>query len=123
MTKKDQIISLAEECHTYSEIARIVGVSRQYVSQVLCLTGTPLTDFRKLSEKDCIYDGVRNWWNRNRMSYHKFFDLMGMRYHQTNIIRLQRYFSGEFHPRKDYIDRLIAVSGLSYDQLFSIGGD
>ena len=61
MTKKEQIISLAEECHTYSEIARIVGVSRQYVSQVLCLTGTPLTDFRKLSEKDCIYDCIRNW--------------------------------------------------------------
>jgi transcriptional regulator with XRE-family HTH domain len=123
MTKKEQIISLAEQCHTYSEIARITGVSRQYVSQVIVRIGKPLTDFRKLSEKDCVYDGIRNWWNSNRMSYHKFFDLMGMRYHQTNITRLQRYFSGEFQPRKDYIDRLISVTGLSYEQLFSREGD
>ena len=35
MTNKDKIISLSNEGYNYSEIANLVGVSRQYVSIVL----------------------------------------------------------------------------------------
>lgn len=118
MTKKEQIVKLAGECCTLSEIAKTVGVSRQYVSQVCCQNHLGLSDFRKLSETDCIYAGIRSWWNDNRMTYKKFFNLIGMTYHNANIVMLKRYLSGENSPRKDYIDKLIAATGISYEQLF-----
>ena len=123
MSKKEQIIQLEQECYSYSEIARIAGVSRQYVSQVFCKCGLDFPDFRKLSDKECIYAGLRKWWNENRMTYPKFIEAMGMCYHDANLYRLKRYFTGESNPRKDYIDKLIAVTGLTYEQLFYGDGD
>lgn len=123
MTKREQIVHMASQCCSYREIAEAVGVTRQYVYQIVRRCGLELCDFRKLSEHECVYPGLRNWWNQNRMTYLKFFDVTGLRYHDTNIRRLERYFSGESHPRKDYIDKLIAVTGLTYEQLFYEGGD
>lgn len=119
MTNKEAIIGLSGEGYNYSEIARMVGVTRQYVNQVLGNKGMGIADFRRLSEDQCIYPVFRKWWNEKRMTYHKFFELMGLIYHQNNIIRLQRYMSGEGDPRKEYIDKMIAATGIPYERLFS----
>lgn len=119
MTNKEKIISLSGEGYNYSEIALMVGVTRQYVNQVLGNKGMGIADFRRLSEEQCIYPVFRKWWNEKRMTYHKFFELMGLRYHQNNIIRLQTYMSGKGDPRKEYIDKMIAATGIPYERLFS----
>ena len=121
MTNKEAILRLSDEGYTYSEIARLVGVTRQYVNQVLGPKGMGLSDFRRLSGDMCIYPAFRKWWNENRMTYHKFFALMGLLYHQNNINRLLRYMSGEGDLRKSYIDKMIAVTGIPYERLFSTG--
>lgn len=119
MTNKDKIISLSDEGYNYSEIARLVGVSRQYVTQVLGSRGVGLSDFRKIYEDQCIYPEFRKWWNENRMTYHKFFALMGMAYHQGNLNRFNMYIKGKGDPRKEYIDKMIAATGIPYERLFS----
>ena len=119
MTNKEKIISLSGEGYNYSEIALMVGVTRQYVNQVLGNKGMGIADFRRLSEEQCIYPVFRKWWNEKRMTYHKFFELMGLRSHQNNIIRLQTYMSGKGDPRKEYIDKMIAATGIPYERLFS----
>ena len=121
MTNKEAILSLSDEGYTYSEIARLVGVTRQYVNQVLGPKGMGLSDFRRLSEDMCIYPVFRKWWNEKRKTYHKCFEFMGLRYHQNNIIRLQTYMIGKGDPRKEYIDKMIAATGIPYDRLFSTG--
>ena len=118
MTRKEQIVQLANDGYNYAEIANIVGVTRQYVTQVVSGSKTNLSDFRRMSEKQCIYPNLRNWWNENRMTYHHFFDLMEVSYHNTNIVRLKEYFRGKLNPRKDYIDRLRKATGMSYETLF-----
>jgi hypothetical protein len=121
VTNKDKIISLSDEGYNYSEIARLVGVSRQYVTQVLGSRGVGLTDFRKIYEDQCIYPEFRKWWNDNRMTYHKFFALMGMAYHQDNMNRFRMYIKGKGDPRKEYIDKMIAATEIPYERLFSTG--
>lgn len=116
--KKQRIIQLAGDGYNYSEIARKVGVTRQYVTQVLRNSGTKLSDFRRMSEGQCIYPNLRNWWNDNRMNYHRFFELMEISYHNTNIERLHDYFKGTLNPRKDFIDRMIKATGMPYETLF-----
>lgn len=121
MTNKETILSLSDEGYTYSEIARLVGVTRQYVSIVLGPKGMGLSDFRKIYEDQCIYPEFRKWWNENRMTYHKFFALLGIAYHQANINRFHVYIRGEGDPRKEYIDKMIAATGIPYERLFSTG--
>lgn len=122
MSKKEQIINLASEYNTYSEIARKVGVSRQYVSQILSSSYIKLQDFRKLTEDECVYPALRNWWNENRMTIPKFMEAMGLIYHDTNTARMRGYFSGQRSPRKDYIDHLLSVTRFTYEQLFNKDG-
>lgn len=120
MTNKEAIISLSGEGYNYSEIANLVGVSRQYVHIVLGPKGGDgLTRFRILSEDQCIYPEFRKWWNEHQMNYRKFLKLMGMVYHKSNITNLQRYMRGERYPRKESIDKMIAATGIPYERLFS----
>lgn len=120
MTNKDKIISLSDEGYNYSEIANLVGVSRQYVHIVLGPKGGDgLTRFRILSEDQCIYPEFRKWWNEHQMNYREFSKLMGLVYHHNNIMNLKRYMSGEGDPRKEYIDKMIAATGIPYERLFS----
>jgi hypothetical protein len=53
------------------------------------------------------------------MTYHKFFALMGMAYHQANLNRFHMYIKGKGDPRKEYIDKMIAATGIPYERLFS----
>ena len=121
MSKKEQITLLAEQGLTMREIAGQVGVTRQYVSSCLC--GTGLHDFIRLREEDCIYPNLRKWWNEHRMTLPRFFEAMGMRYHNNSINRLHIYMRGDGNPRKDFIDKLIAATGLPYETLFYREGD
>jgi hypothetical protein len=57
------------------------------------------------------------------MSYKKFFDLMQMTYHPNNIKSMKYLFMGNRDIRKSIIDKLITVTGFTYEKLFSRGGD
>jgi hypothetical protein len=122
LSRKAQIIQLANEGYNYTEIANIVGVTRQYVTQVFRQCGLQLPDFRRLTDEQCVYPNFRNWWNDNRMTYHKFFELAGILYHETNIARLNLYLSGKGNPRMAYIDKMIAATGIPYETLFNKEG-
>jgi transcriptional regulator with XRE-family HTH domain len=121
MSKKEEILNLTDEGYNFSEIAKKCGVTRQYVSLVLC--GTELSDFRRLDETKCVFPKFVEWWNRNRMTYPKFFARMGMSYHTTNVDRLKKYMYGKRNPTKGYIDKLISATGLTYEEIFYREGD
>lgn len=116
MRKKEEILKLSDEGYNFTEIAERCGVTRQYVSMLF--RGTELSDFRRLDETKCVFPKFMDWWNRNRMTYPKFFVRMGMAYHATNIYQLKKYLSGERSPQKHYIDKLISATGLTYEEIF-----
>lgn len=121
MSKKEEILKLSDEGYNFTEIAEKCGVTRQYVSMVF--RGTELSDFRRLDETKCVFPNFMDWWNRNRMTYTKFFVRMGLAYHETNIVRLKSYLSGKNSLSKHYIDKLITATGMTYEQLFYREGD
>lgn len=118
MTRKDRILFLIQDGYTYTEAAAIIGVSRQYVTLVVHKSGVEKCDFRRMTEEHCIYPAFAKWWNDNRMTYHKFFEAMGFCYHYDNITRLARYLKGNGEPKKSYIDKMLAATGLPYETLF-----
>lgn len=121
MSNKEKIIELGQQGYKYKEIADMCGVTRQRVYQVL--SNVYVTDYKRLNDTDCIYPNIRNWWNDNRMTFHRFFKLMKLEYHSKNIQRLRDYLKGVGNPRKEYIDKLIAATGMPYEKLFYREGD
>ena len=125
ISKTQQIIQLASEGCRQSDIAKKVGVSRQFVSHIcwkhnISIERTSITTF---SSENCVYPALRDWWNENNMSYKKFFDLMQMSYHGENLKSMKSFFMGNRDIRKSFIDKLISVTGFSYEQLFYRDGD
>lgn len=122
MNIKEQVLELTDQGYTFSEIGRRCGCTRQYVTQILKRSNVSISDFRKLSEDNCVYPNILKWWNENRMTYPKFLSSMDMVYHQNNITRLKKYLRGDGNPRKEYIDKMIAATGMPYEELFQKDG-
>jgi hypothetical protein len=102
---------------TYKEVADKHGVSPQYVS-VVCGKYNP-DKFRYITEVGCVYPNWREWMNRNKVSGFELLRRMGFEIGTNNSARLHSYMRGETSPRKHYIDKLLEITGMSYECLFS----
>lgn len=117
MTTREQCLKLQAEGIAQSEIARIVGLSRQRVNQICGKNGTG--HFKPLTESECVYPKWREWMNENRCSRTELIRRMGLVYHPRYHSSLSCWMRGKNYPVKPTIDRLIRTTGLSYEQLFS----
>lgn len=108
---------LREQGLKYREIAAILGCTTQYVASICCKTNP--TYFTYIG-KECVYPNLRNWMNENKVSRKKLLEKMGLAVHTSNYDRMLKYLNGYCFPRKDYIDRLIAATGLPYEILFEV---
>jgi transcriptional regulator with XRE-family HTH domain len=116
MTTREKCIELSKRGLAQSEIATIVGVSRQRVAQI---TGkyTP-GHFTKITEDACVYPLWRKWMNDNRVTRTELIRRMGIEYHPTMSSYLSNWMRGKNYPVKENIDKLIMATGLTYEQLF-----
>ena len=117
MSTKERCIQLRDEGYTHREIAEIVGVSRQRVHQV-CGRNTP-GHFRPYSEEDIVYPNWRKVMNENKLTKSEFVRRMGLEVHHRSIGNLTLYMAGKHYPMKRTIDKILEVTGLTYEQLFS----
>lgn len=116
MADKEQMKMLRDQGLKYAEIARICGVSRQYV-YVVCGKASH-GHFTPISCNACVYPHLRKWLNENKVSKAEFFRRMGFTINPKNYGRLESYLSGKCQPRKSYIDRMLRVTGMNYETLF-----
>lgn len=116
MADKEQMIRLRDQGLKHADIARICGVSRQYVA-VVC-GKTNYVHFTPISANGCVYPNLRKWLNENKVSKAEFLRRMGFTLHDHNYDKLASYLSGECNPRKPYIDRMLRVTGMNYETLF-----
>jgi hypothetical protein len=121
MTLREQCIALHKNGVRHAEIARIVGVSRQRVSQI-CGKYTP-GHFCTITEKECVYPLWRKWMNDNKVSRTEMIRRMGCEPHPEYLSRLHNWMRGNCYPLKQSIDLLLAATGLTYEQLFYRGGE
>lgn len=102
---------------TYAQIAEMFGVSKQRVAQT-CGKCQP-RHFQYITEKGCIYPNLRKWMNENKVSKYELVRRMGYVNSQSAAsVALREHMIGRTEMKKSYIDKLLKVTGLSYEVLF-----
>lgn len=101
---------------TYAAIAKKYGVSRQAVNMA-CAKYTP-GHFKEITNERCVYPYLRKWINENKVVTSEFIRRLGLLPVTRNYGRVYRYLSGKGYPTKPVIDKILAVTGLTYEQLF-----
>jgi hypothetical protein len=113
-----QYLILREQGLTYRDIAARLGVSYQAVAQVCAKQGD--AQFRKIKPDGCVYPVLRNWMNENRVSrqelYRRMHDGEPCIGKAPYVIRDR--LTGRSLWRMDEIDRLLDVTGMTYEELF-----
>ena len=104
---------------SYNEIAEKYKVSKQAVAQA-CGRHQPAR-FTPVNEKNCPYVGLREWINSNKVTLKELTRRLDIEAFPVNTARVRNFISGTKNPRKPFIDKLISVTGLSYERLFETG--
>lgn len=117
-SKRKQMQMMRDQGYKHREIAEKFGVSRQYVAQV-CGVCDPA--YYVPVDERCIYPNLRIWMNENKVSRKELLRRMGLTGNPGNYERLASYLRGDAHPRKQYIDRMLAATGMTYEKLFYTG--
>lgn len=102
---------------TYRDIAEKYGISVQRVQQI----AGSVSYFRPVSEKDCIYKGIRDWLNENRYSRTYLVRLMYEDTHAMLQEKVSRVLKGS-NCTKKMIDKILDVTGLTYEVAFKVEG-
>lgn len=101
---------------TYREIAAKHGVSHQRVQQAC--TGKRGPKFKPYKPEECIYPNLRRWLNENEVNRSEFVRRMGFEVIGNRLPETAKWFTGKGYPTKKSIDRMLAVTGLTYEELF-----
>lgn len=111
----EEMIALREQGLSYAEIGKRFHYSKQRVYQII--GGADIRYFKPITEKQCVYVGIRNWMNENKVN-------------RTQLIRkIWGYTEPELHHRlnltlrgcdcrKNMIDKLLSATGLTYEEAF-----
>ena len=102
---------------TYREIAQKYGVSHQCVAQACAKQNPKQFQFHK--ESKFAYPNIRKWLNDNKVSVPELVRRTGLANCAGNFYRMRSILKGETEPRKSTIDKLIAITGMPYEVLFS----
>ena len=114
-SKRKQMQMLREQGLKYREIAEKFGCSKQYVA-VVCGKCDP-AHFVYIG-KECVYPNLRKWMNENKVSRNEFVRRMGYAPSGRSADSFRAYIRGDAQPRKPYIDKMLEVTGLTYETLF-----
>ena len=118
MTRTELYRELRKQGMTYREIAAQCGVSYQAVAQV-CAKGKE-TQFRKINPKSCVYPVLREWMNSNYVSRAELYRRMHDGHPCVGCAPklLNERLTGKTMWRIDEIDRLLDITGMTYEELF-----
>lgn len=120
-TRRERILEDRDTGMTYREIAAKHGVSYQYVNQV-CGKYNP-ERFRFIKKESCIYPNWRKWMNDEKCSRAELLRRMNLVAVSENCVRLGAYMKGEISPRKYVIDKLLSITGMTYEKMFAMEDD
>lgn len=118
MTEKREIANhLRDQGYTLEQIGLMLGISRARAGQ---LVGRQRS-FHVILAEHCPYVNLRNWMNANRVSRAEFVRRMGYMNCPSTITKFGEIIRGERQPKKDYIDKMLEVTGQKYEEMFEIG--
>lgn len=118
MSKKQHAIALRESGCTYEEIGKALGCSKQYIAQLIGNRNPH--QFQYIKKEGCAYPRLAEWMNKNEVSRSEFVRRMGLLSLSENILRFSRILRGETDLKKTDIDRMLKVTGMTYEELFEV---
>lgn len=118
MGTREEAKALRAKGYTYDQIAKELYVTRQ---AAWCAVHSESGDwFQHVTPERCIYKGLRDWMNENRCTASQLRRLVGVsqKSHTTIVDALK----GKAVMKKNLIDAILGITGLTYEQAFG-GGD
>lgn len=116
MTNRQLANMYREQGYTHKQIGEMLGITRQRAQQ---LTGRQDdVHFRAVSDK-CPYKNLRAWMNENKVSRAEFIRRMGYANDGPNAQTFSAVLMGRRQPKKDYIDLMLRVTGMTYEEMFA----
>ena len=76
---------------------------------------------RAFTPERCVYSGIREWLNNNKMSLRQLCEHMDTIVTGATLNRVRDMLRGTRELRKSDIDRLMEITGLTYEQAFLEG--
>lgn len=119
MTNKEIAVALVNKGFTYEAVGNVLGISRQAVHQFVRYR---VTNHNSLGRKT-IYPNLLKWSIEHKCTKSIFLTRMGFEADCGNIAKLSRVLSGKQQPSKNYIDKMLQVTGLSYEMMFEVFTD
>lgn len=117
MDKREIAHHLRDQGYTLEQIGLLLDISRARAGQLVARQGR----FQAVTDKHCPFVNLRAWMNKNRVSRAEFLRRMGYMNSPETIRRFGTYLRGEHQPRKDFIDKMLDVTGMTYEEMFKIG--
>lgn len=111
----DVIFRLASEGYTQVEIGNLLGLSRQRIAQIMGGRGKPYSMVRPRS----IYRGLNEWMMQNNITYATLTAMMGYSPSTSAQMQVRNRIMGDTELRMRDINKLIELSGKTYEYLFS----
>lgn len=111
MTKDDKVLAYSMRLDGYSfrEIAEKLGVSIQAVQKAI-----PPVENRVIKRTvTCIYPNIYAWMRKNDINIDKLSNLCSVSY-----MTIKRMLIGESETRKSTIDKILEVTGMTYEEAF-----
>ena len=116
MTNRERAVELREQGFTYQQIADKLGVTKAYIGQLV--SGFNPRYFRMITEEQCVYPGLREWMNDNKVGRSEMVRRMGKHTWPATVSTLSYVMRGDHEPTKTTIDSILKVTGLSYEECF-----
>ena len=101
---------------TCKDIAQKHGISVQAVYAACGKVSR--SRFHTYEREDCVWAGLRNWLNDNKVSRRELLHRMGLEYGSTNLVCLNDNLSGKKDMRFSFMRKMTAITGLTLDELF-----
>jgi len=115
-SRKSKLQKARDEGLTYDEISRRFGISKQRVHQIIGKSNTSL--FRPITPKMCVYDGIRLWMNKNKISTAELVRRIYGRTGGEAYEMTRRRLTGINELTKTYIDKILSITNLTYEEAF-----
>lgn len=115
--RKEQMREMYAQGMNFTKIGEAFGISKQRVYQLI---GGEKPYFIKITEKHCVYEGLRNWMNENAISIAKLTRAVCGCYHPETRGTISNALKGA-NTSKHTIDGILRVTGLTYEEAFGRG--
>lgn len=98
------------------EIAGKYGISMQMVYSAC--GSVKKNRFRQYGPEACIWAGLRNWLNEQKVTRRALLQRMDLEYKSCNLERLNNNLRGKTDLRMSFIRKMMGITGMTFEELF-----